>query len=176
MADEELEAPAGEPKPKKKLFPILLIAGLMLVEGVVIFAAVKFLGGDPTAADAGEVQEGDGAEDAEPDSVDLAEITIAETDAFNSLSGRLYVYHIRVAAQVAKDDQDKTVKLIEEREATILDRINTVIRSADPKHLNEPGLETIRRQIKFELDKILQDDSLILELLVPKLLQTRASL
>jgi len=50
--------------------------------------------------------------------------------------------------------------------------VTTVIRSADPKFLQEPGLETIRRQIKFELDKVLGDDKIIVDLLIPSLLQS----
>ncbi len=35
-----------------------------------------------------------------------------------------------------------------------------ILRSADPHHLNEPGLDTIKRQVKSELDKILGDGEL----------------
>jgi flagellar basal body-associated protein FliL len=66
--------------------------------------------------------------------------------------------------------------MLQERKASIEDRITTVIRSADPAHLAEPGLETLKRQFKFELDKITEDETLIRQVLIPKLLQTRSAL
>ena len=174
MPDEDVTETA---RPKsKKLTTILVIAGLMLAEGGLIFGAMMFFGGDPGVATAstGSATGGAGSDHGHPG--DVAEVVIAELDAYNSLSGRLYVYHLQISAQVKPQDRQRIESIVEERGDTICDRINTVIRGADPRHLNEPGLETMRRQIKFELDKILGDDSLVLELLVPKLLQSRANL
>ena len=176
MPDED--AAATSPPKKKKLLPIIIVAGLMAAEAGVIFLAVNLLGGKPDAAEAGEVEgTGEGTEAGEVGpGEDVVEITIADTDAFNNRTGRLYVYHIKVSAVVAASNKEKLEQIVTEREATIQDRVNVVVRSADPKHLNEPGLETIRRQIQFELNKIIGSDSLILELLIPKLLQSRSSL
>jgi len=177
MADEAAPPPK-EPK-TKKLMPILVVAGLMLAEGVLIFVGVKFLGGGADDAGAAEVvAEDEAAVEDDPADVhgDLSEITIAETDTFNNLSGRLYIYHIRVCALVKEADREVVETVFQEREATVLDRVNTVIRSADPNHLNEPGLETIRRQLQFELNKLTENDSALIEILIPKLLQSRASL
>jgi hypothetical protein len=65
---------------------------------------------------------------------------------------------------------------VDARQATICDRVNTVVRRAEPKFLSEPGLETVRRQIKFELDKVFGDEDLIQEVLLPELLQSQAQL
>lgn len=174
MPDEDI-AEAAPPK-SKKLTTMLVIVGLMLAEGALIFGAMMFFGGDPGLATAstGSTTGSNGSEKGGHGNV--AEVVIAELDAYNSLSGRLYVYHLQVSAQVKPQDRQRIESIVEERGDTICDRINTVIRGADPKHLNEPGLESMRRQIKFELDKILGDDSLVLELLIPKLLQSRANL
>ena len=43
-----------------------------------------------------------------------------------------------------------------------------IVRSAEPQYLQEDGLETIRRQIKFELERILGEDVKIVEVLVPE--------
>ena len=174
MPDEDVTEAA--PPKSRKLTTILVIAGLMLAEGALILGAMMFFGGDPGLATAstGSATGGDGPDEGSPG--DVAEVVIAELDAYNSLSGRLYVYHLQISAQVNPQDRQRIESIVEERGDTICDRINTVIRGADPKHLNEPGLETMRRQIKFELDKILGDDSLVLELLIPKLLQSRANL
>lgn len=169
MADEANAAPS---KGKSKKTGIIIVAVLMLVEGGGIFAAMKFFGSDPSPTQA---EDGTGQSDQE-EPPDVAEVSIASTEAFNNLSGRLYVYHIDVSVLVATENEEALTKLVEERQATIRDRINTVIRGTDPKHLSEPGLETFRRQIQFELNKIITDDSLILEVLIPKLMQSRTRL
>lgn len=174
MPDEDI-VEAGSAK-SRKLTIILVIGGLMLAEGSLIFGAMKFFGGAPGRASAGTALADQAVPTQEGAATPIAEVLIAELDAYNNLSGRLYVYHLQVSAQVKPEAKKQIEKIIEQRGGTICDRINTVIRGADPKHLNEPGLETMRRQIKFELDKIFGDDSLVLELLIPKLLQSRANL
>ena len=181
MPDEEQQAaePAAAKKSKKLVAGLILLA-IMIAEGGLIFAAMKMFGTGAASTSAGEVDAG-GAEATDPDDEttaqgELAEVLLADTDAFNNRSGRLYMYHIQVTGVVKAANKNKVEQQVETREATIRDRINTIIRGADPKHLNEPGLETIRRQIQFELNKVLGDDSLILELLIPNLLQSRTSL
>ena len=180
MPDEgQVAEPAAAPKSKKLITGLILLA-IMVAEGGLIFAAMRMFGASPATTAAGEV-DGDAAEASSLDDEgtpvgELAEVLLADTDAFNNRSGRLYMYHIQVTGLVKVANRDRLEQLAAERGATIRDRINTVIRGADPKHLNEPGLETLRRQIQFELNKIIGDDSLILELLIPQLLQSRTSL
>ena len=156
--------------------PKLIVGAKNALGGGGNYAAMKFLGAEPAAASASQ----DGGQTSapardEPDK-EVAEVLITVTDASNNVSGRLYVYHIEVSALVEAGKKDRLAELIEHRKSTIRDRINGVIRGADPKHLDEPGLETIRRQIEFELNKVFEDDSLILELLIPKLMQSRTRL
>lgn len=174
MPDEETKAVVEPVKSKKKIL-LLVVGSIMLVEGGLIFGVMKLAGGGPSGVEAGEVGEA-GADGEGSDSDAVKEVSIAETDAYNSRSGRLYLYHLQVSALVEASNQERLETLVEERRGTVLDRINTVIRGADPNHLNEPGLETLRRQIKFELDKIWGDAALIRELLIPQLLQTRSNL
>ena len=57
----------------------------------------------------------------------------------------------------------------------IRDRIRTIIAESDPDKLGggtEPGLETLRRQIKYQLDEIV-GEGLIDEVLVPKCIPFR---
>jgi len=158
------------------MFGIIVISGIMLLEGAGIYFGMKFFGSGPAAAGAASNEHSNGDGGGKAKNVPVAEVPIAEVDAFNNLSGRLYMYHLQVTALVNAANKSKLNRLIQDREATIKDRINVVIRGTDPKHLNEPGLETVRRQLQFELNKIFGDDSLILELLIPKLMQTRTRL
>jgi flagellar basal body-associated protein FliL len=66
--------------------------------------------------------------------------------------------------------------MIADRGALIQDRIRTIIAQSDPDKLgggSEPGLETLRRQVKFQLDDVL-GSGLIQEVLVPKCIPFRA--
>ena len=64
---------------------------------------------------------------------------------------------------------------IEARKALITDRIRTIIAQTDPEKLgggSEPGLETLRRQVKYQLDHIV-GEGLIDEVLVPRCIPFR---
>jgi flagellar basal body-associated protein FliL len=54
----------------------------------------------------------------------------------------------------------------------IQDRVRTIIAETDPEKLGggaEPGLETLRRQVKYQLDEIV-GDGLIDDVLIPQCL------
>ena len=59
------------------------------------------------------------------------------------------------------------------RRARLEDAVNVVIRSADPNHLDEPELGTIKRRLKYEIDRIFGDETVIQEIVIPLLLQSR---
>jgi len=81
--------------------------------------------------------------------------------------GALYIYDLQVVT-TTEDENKKTLKdLFDEREASIRDRIRTIVASADPKTLGEPGLETLRRQIAYQLEEAV-GKGLIKEVLIPR--------
>ena len=58
------------------------------------------------------------------------------------------------------------------KRARLEDAVNTVIRSSEPKHFTEPGLESIKRRFKHEFDVAFGDKELIHAVLIPQLLQS----
>jgi flagellar basal body-associated protein FliL len=189
MAQEQIDANVNQPaKAKKSLLPYVIVLVLMLAEGAGIFFVMRSMGSKPTAAAAagapehgesgGEKKEGEGGkkeagtEGGKGEATLDAEVPICQIDGFNRTSGRQMMVRIEVVGIVAKEKEENLKKLVELRKATIGDRITTIIRAAEPRFLSEPGLETMRRQIKFELDKVFGDDKLINEILIPKLLQS----
>jgi len=96
-----------------------------------------------------------------------AEVKILEAKLPNKQSGRLILYDLQVVAKVMEKNKVKVTELIVERDAEIRDRIRTIVASSDPKSLEEPGLETLRRQVGYQLEHDLGKD-LIVELLIPK--------
>ena len=156
---------------KKKLLTIGIVAGIMLVEGVGIFLAVRMTAEPPVAEGAEAIQN--------PDELIKqmdVELPLVECDAINRKSGQGIIVHLASSVRVTADNEERVGKLIEKRQSTIKDRVQMVLRSADPQHLNEPTLDTLKRQIKHESDKILEDDALILEVLITQILQSRSHL
>lgn len=188
---EKQPAAAQEPKPVPEATPakasrkvsILIVGVLMLVEGVGIFFVTKMLTGSaPAVAEAGvasaahgEDRHGDGAKSA-PAMAEFGEITVSECRPTNRESGRMITFRMRVSVLVMHSNLERVKTLIESNKARIDDRINFVIRSADPAYLNEPTLATIKRRLKAEFDRLLGDDHLVEEVLIPEMLASAPGL
>ncbi|MEK6675114.1 MAG: flagellar basal body-associated FliL family protein [Planctomycetota bacterium] len=104
------------------------------------------------------------------------EVKLAECKTVNKGTGKLVLFHMRVTALVSGADAERAKKLIEAKQGRIDDRVNTVIRSAEPQQLNEPGLQTLKRRFKFEFDRIFEDDKLVKEVLIPHIVQSGSGL
>lgn len=154
---------------KSRMVPILVVLALMVGEGVGIAVLIKAISPTPAFADATETD----GEDEDVNRDGSVEIELAECRPSNRLSGKFVTFHIRVSALVPNDQFDYIEGLVRARKARIEDGVNTVIRSAEPKQLSEPGLETLKRHLKREFDRILGDDQLIQEVLIPQLLESR---
>ena len=169
--DEQTVVELKPPSSKRKLLTLGIVGAIMLLEGVGIFVMVRMTRETP-ASEAGEPAQNP----AELlDQMD-AELALVECDAINRKSGQSIVVHISISVRVTAGDQEHAARLIEKRQDTLKDRVQMILRSAEPQHLNEPNLDTLKRQVKFEVDKILEDDKLILEVLIPQILQSRSRL
>jgi len=187
--DKKPEASAEKHDDKKPSGGLLsktpvLIGGIMLVEAVVLFAGFKFLmGGGPTVATGAELVEeghdaaadnghGDGGHGASSGSADksrVVEVPLLEMRATNKRDGRTFLYQVKIVVVTRAANEEKVKALIKEREALIRDRVRTIIAQSDPDRLGggkEPGLETLRRQVKHQLDEIV-GEGVIDEVLVP---------
>ena len=170
MADDTMSPPTASGGRKSKMVPLIVIALLMLGEGVGVYFVANMISSDPIAAAAQELGAA-GGEDRGTTSA-LAELEVAECRPSNKMSGKLISFRLRVLVLVPQVEVKRATALIEERGGRLRDRINFVVRSVEPQHLNEPGLETLKRRLKLEFDHVLDDDSLVHEVLVPELLQS----
>jgi len=164
----------------------VLLGVVMLLEAVVLFAGFKFLGGGPKPASAvelahegeggGEHGEGAGKSAKAGDKDKFVELNVVDFKAPNSQNGRRYLYDVSVYVSVKGEAEAKVKDMIRDREALIKDRIRTIIGQMDPEKLgggSEPGLETLRRQVKTQLENII-GDGMIDEVLVPRCIPFRA--
>lgn len=179
MAKEKPRAEKEEPTEQqtpfshrnRNLLTVAVVGGLMLLEGVGIFAAVSYLGGDPAIVQGGEGL-GSGGEGGDAD--EPTELHVTDLVSFNNREGRVYVYQISVYVDVEARSSAKIKHMLEARKNAINDRLSKTVRASDPKYLEEPGLETLRRQFKSELDRILGSDELIKTILFPEFNVSRA--
>ena len=200
-ADKRSESAGGAPADKKDAksgaahggsaggiltkTPVLL-GGVMLLEAAVLFAGFKFLGGGPApvagaelthdGAMHGDDSHGDGTKSSTTADVkSFVEVEVLSFRAPNKQSGRTFLYDVSIYV-VAKAEKEALVKkTFESRKALITDRVRTIIAQSDPEKLgggSEPGLETLRRQVKYQLDEIV-GEGVIEEVLVPRCIPFR---
>ena len=169
----------------------VLMGIVMLLEAVVLIGGIKFIGGGPKSADAaaGAVDghdaaggKGDGLGDGHggggggKDAKKVVELPVLEMRAPNKVSGRMLIIDVSIKVAVKSDKEEAVKATIAARQGLITDRVRTIIAQSDPEKLGggaEPGLETLRRQVKHQLDEIF-DKGTIEEVLVPRCTPFRA--
>jgi flagellar basal body-associated protein FliL len=195
MAEKEKKpeaAPAAAPAPaaaaadkgdKKKGGMLsktpVLVGGAMLLEGIVLIAGVYVLRGPtPAAASGAELvapAEGEHGAAAPADENRNIEVKLIEFRAQNKQSGRTFLYDVSMSL-LTKAKYEKEIKQsITDHEALIQDRIRTIIAESDPDKLaggSEPGMETLRRQVKHAMGLILGEDK-IQEILISRFIPFR---
>jgi flagellar basal body-associated protein FliL len=160
----------------------ILLGIVMLIEAVVLFAGFKFLGaGGPKNANGADLttasattQPDGGKSDA--DDKTPVEVPVLDIKAPNRQNGGTFIYDVSILVSVKPEFQQKTEDVLKSHEALITDRIRTIIAQTDPDKLgggSEPGLETLKRQVKYQLDEIV-GDGIIDEVLVPRCIPYRA--
>jgi flagellar basal body-associated protein FliL len=180
MADERNRDEPAPPAEKafsdrhRNLLMVCVVGVLMVIEGVGMIVAVKYVGGGPEPAGASDGSTGEGDGEGAGWIPEHTELPVTNLMAFNSQNGRVFVYQMSVYADVEAKSSEKVRELFEARQNTIDDRLSKIIRAADPKYLDEAGLETLRRQFKHELDQVLGDEALIKQVLFPEFSKSRA--
>jgi len=150
MAEEakkpDTAAAADAGKKKLPLKTLVLLAAVLLIEGVAI-STVFILAGPADVK----------AEGALPDPQALldqpAEVLVLADKFQNTRRGRAYLYDTEVFIVVATKNKQPIEASIEAKKAAITADIATIIRKAEPAHLMEHELATLRRQIHAALDK-----------------------
>ena len=179
----------------------VLIGGVMVIEAAVLLVGVKMMGGGgPASAGAAEValdehgnplpaEEGHGggggggehgeggghAAEAHGDPNDLAEVSVDSFRAPNRQNGRTYLYDVEIGVRVKNGVKEQVEAKLKNSKSLVRDRMNRIIAGIDPQKLNgavEPGLETLRRQVKYQLDLIV-GEGMIDEVLVPRCIPYR---
>lgn len=163
-------APATEEAPKKKLpVKVIGIALFVVILEVATVGGTMMMSGGPKRAQGADMPVTTQKAVVEKD----VEVPIIEAKLPNAQRGKLYLYDLQVVAKVSEKNKTAVTELLNERASEVKDRIRTIVASSDPASLSEPGLETLRRQINYQLEQDLGKD-MIKELLIPKCTPFRA--
>lgn len=183
MSEDVKEQKPAKPGGIKGLLTKLpvLIGGVMVVEAALLLGGFQLLNGGPGSAEGASIEEGHG-EAQEGEGTDFSHLgddyTEVEVDSFrapNRLNGRTYLYDVDISIRVKADVREKVETKLANSTALVRDRMNRIVAQIEPEKLNgavEPGLETFRRQVKYQLDLIL-GEGLIEEVLVPRCIPYR---
>lgn len=151
---EETPAPAAPARKSKKT--AIMIAGVLLVEALVIVGTMKFfLGGHAAPVSAADVAHS--PETAEDDKI--VEALVLNAKMPNNKSGVTYVYATEIYVQVKKRHAEKVKAEVEQFQNEIKADITAIWRTAEPQHFQEPKLETLTRKVyallndRFGMDK-----------------------
>ena len=149
----------------------VLLGGVMVLEAAVLIGGFKMFGSKPPVAAGAELS----TDAAKAEKEKTSEIPVVEFKALNRSSGHTFLYDVSIFGVVKVSNEDRVKETFKDKKALIEDRIRTIIAESDPEKLgggSEPGLETLRRQVKYQLDTLL-GDGVIEEVLVPRCIPFR---
>ncbi|HVT88378.1 MAG TPA: hypothetical protein VHD56_05965 [Tepidisphaeraceae bacterium] len=180
----------------------VLLGGVMILEAAVLLAGFKMLGGSKPQAAVGAslateeegaaaapeheaapapehgapaAEHGAAATSTKIDKKKSVEVPVIDFRAPNQKTGRKFLYDVTIFAVTKGEYKERVEGVLKERDALIKDRVRTIIAQSDPEKLGggeEPGLETLRRQVKYQLDDIV-GEGMIDEVLVPRCIPIR---
>ncbi|MBN2212157.1 MAG: flagellar basal body-associated FliL family protein [Sedimentisphaerales bacterium] len=166
MAEQKPTPNKEEQKPKKKL-PIktlIIILGILLLEGGTIGVFMAFKGGPSEAGASSDPI----VDTQEPEQKKMAEVILAEDFTIdNYTAGRArIVIRCGVAAKVSLENQPKLQEMVAAHQTEIKDTIRTLVSSAQPDHLRDSKKQVIKREIKTGMEEII-GEGLIEDILLP---------
>ena len=156
----------------------VLLGGVMVIEAAVLFAGFKFLGGRPQTAAGAELvadEKGEGHDGKGKSDKKTVEVPVLDFKALNGANGHTFLFDVSIVIVTKADNESKVKDKFKDNKALIEDRVRTIIAESDPEKLgggSEPGLETLRRQVKYQLDGIV-GEGVIEEVLVPRCIPFR---
>lgn len=154
MADKETEAQTEQPAPKRKLpmKMIIIVASIMVLEGVGVFAFLTLTGRQPADAMAGL----EGRDEADREST--VEMLLVKDRFQNMSTNRLWRWDAIVFLKVRKKNETHVTEVMEQRAAEIQTGVAKIFRRAQHSHLKEPELKTITRQLTAYCNEIFGED------------------
>lgn len=140
MSDDKKDAGDGK---KLNLKMLLLVGGLLLGEAALIIGAMMLLGRDPDVAMADGVE----MDPLRAEQEKLVEVLVLDGKLPNAKSGVSYLYSTEVYVQVKKKHEQMVSDKVQQFYNEIKADVTAVWRTSDPRHFQEPRLETLTRKL-----------------------------
>ena len=141
MADEQTVAGGAGKGSKKKV--IIGVGALLVIEAFLIVGAMMMIGGDPDVAMADDtrldplIAQGDR----------IVEVLVLDAKLPNAKSGVPYLYTTEIYVQVKNKHVASVQEKVEQFYNEIKAEIGAVWRTSEPRHFQEPRLETLTRKM-----------------------------
>jgi flagellar basal body-associated protein FliL len=156
MAEKEAEqqsSPAEGGKKKLSIKMIAMILGLMVAEAAAVFVVLNMISGPP------EVRAEGIAESPADELEQIREVLIVDDRFPNHQTGRVWLWETEVQMQVRQKNLDYVQRVLEERSAEVKTGVARIVRTSHHKHLTEPNLDTLNRQIEQYLRDVFGFDA-----------------
>jgi hypothetical protein len=174
MANAPAATPAPTPAPRsQKMRLVTLVAVIAIVEGALFFALAKFLGGGPQASHGAEQHVIEGP-DPHTQTATVEVPLLSKFRVPNSVEGRTWIYELDLIVQVPSHRREEFERLKTDRTGAISDAVASIVRSLEPRELNEPDLRTLRMRIQRVLTDVAEDQELIRAIWIPRCVPMRA--
>ncbi|MBX3322825.1 MAG: hypothetical protein KF757_07520 [Phycisphaeraceae bacterium] len=165
MAEPEAQSsPTKSGKLSVKMLGI--IAGIMLAEGAAVYFLVSMTASSHSSA---KTLHGE----AEAEREQTREIVLIEDRFPNVSSGTIWLWDTAIFLKVRNKNVSRVGDVMSRREAEIKEGVSQIFRRAQDTHLrNEPGLDTLTRQLTAYLNEVFGTDRddlpLIERVIIPK--------
>jgi hypothetical protein len=143
-------SPEGQETPRKRRRSparlIIIVGGILVLEAAVIIGAMTLLGGPPEveAAEVPAVLEA-------PEDERIVEILVLDGKLPNNKSGMTYLYDTEIYVQVKQRYAEEVAEELSQFRNEIKSEITAVWRTAEPRHFQEPRLQTLTRRVQTML-------------------------
>ncbi|MEX0885289.1 MAG: hypothetical protein WD009_02515 [Phycisphaeraceae bacterium] len=140
-------------KPSRvSLKTLLILIGVLALEGGVITGLFLVMGG-PAEVHADAAADDEAARAEQP-----VEVSVVSDRFQNTRTGRSYLYDADIYVIVQQRHREHVQEQLEQMHAQITSDVATIFRRAEPSHLLEPELSTLKRQLQAALDNRLGYD------------------
>lgn len=167
MAPDKNEGQESQPKQGRMSLKVaIIVLTVMLLEAVAIIGTAMITSTPEVGAEQFQVDEE--ARNNEP-----VEILLIEGRFPNNKTGVTYFYDTQIMIEVKRRHEAHVQSQIEASAGRISATVMTIFRNAEPRHFNEPHLQTLSRQIHEAADQILGEEAATGEPYLEKIFITR---
>jgi len=132
---------------------VVIVAAIMLIEAVGVYMLVTTMTG-PSSVDASELEMLEGTGEDAP-----VEIALIQDQFQNMSTGHVWEWRTEIVLRVKQKNVPYIERIMARDSALIREGVALIFRQAQDRHLREPGLETITRQLTTYLNEVFGTDA-----------------